>query len=336
MELSNLVFTATTTDLERASKVIAGLVTDVSKLDKASRDAAKTEEILAKAAKLNADAHLQNAKAQDVRLKSTITADKADQANEKSVAKKTKAVESHTQSTEKNVSILQRQTDIYNYQTQGFSKGQATILANAKATGQWSKQLEEILELQRQFSSNTFDKSETGLKRMVKASKEATAAQGFLNEGYSLTSKQARELSNDLDRQSASLKQQGKSYQEISKAQEAYKQNFVSEAVALNKSSDALAVVEKQRKDVVSATNYLTTADAKMTAALSRSNAELDKGGTDSLVKYEMALRKSGLAQDASSVRRTRPSGPRSPKTEPQSPTVWGRRWPLVSITRRR
>ena len=81
MELSALKFAADTTELERASKVIAGLVTDVSKLDKASRDAAQTEAILAKAAKSNADANLQNAKAQDVRLRSTITADKADKAN---------------------------------------------------------------------------------------------------------------------------------------------------------------------------------------------------------------------------------------------------------------
>ena len=77
MELSELVFTAQTADLERVSKVIGGLVTDISKLDKVSRDAAKTEAILAKAAKSNADANLQNAKAQDVRLKSTLAPDKA-------------------------------------------------------------------------------------------------------------------------------------------------------------------------------------------------------------------------------------------------------------------
>lgn len=61
MELSALKFAADTTELERASKVIAGLVTDVAKLDKASRDAAQTEAILAKAAKSSTDASLQNA-----------------------------------------------------------------------------------------------------------------------------------------------------------------------------------------------------------------------------------------------------------------------------------
>lgn len=63
MELTALKFASDTTELERAAKVISGLITDVSKLDKVSRDAAKTEEILAKAAKANADANLANAKA---------------------------------------------------------------------------------------------------------------------------------------------------------------------------------------------------------------------------------------------------------------------------------
>ena len=85
LELSELKFIVNDSDLKRASETIGELVTNVGKLDKAARDAAQTEVVLAKAAKLNADASLQNAKAQDVRLKSTITADKADQANEKSI-----------------------------------------------------------------------------------------------------------------------------------------------------------------------------------------------------------------------------------------------------------
>lgn len=303
MELSELVFSARTEDLERVSKVIGGLVTDISKLDKVSRDAAKTEAILAKAAKSNADANLQNAKAQDVRLKSTLAAEKADQANEKATIAKTKAVESHTKASKENVSILQRQTDIYDFLAQGFSKGQASILASAKATGQYSKELEQVLELQKQFTSDPFDRSDTGLKRLQRTIKEVTDAQNYFNDGHNLTSKQARELSNDLDRLNAGMKQQGKSYQEITKAQAVYKQQFLEEAKVVNQANNALATVEKQRKDVVSATNYLTQADQRMTAALNTSNAALDKAGTDSLVKYETALRKSGVSQDVATAK---------------------------------
>ncbi len=298
MELSAILWKSDTSELERTAKVIAGLATDLSKLDKVSRDAAKTEETLAKAAKSNADANLQNAKAQDVRLKSTIAADKADQANEKSTTAKTKAVESHTKATKENVGILQRQTDIYDFLAAGFSKGQASILASAKATGQLSDELKKVLEAQKQFSSDPFDRSDTGLKRLQRTIKEVTDAQGYFNDGYSLTTKQARELSNDLDRLNASLKSQGKSYQDITKAQAIYKQQFLDEAAVVNRANAALDMVTKQRKEVVTSTNYVTQADQRMAAALNISNAALDKGGTDSLVKYEMALRKSGIAQD--------------------------------------
>ena len=78
LELSELKFIVNDSDLKRASETIGELVTSVGKLDKAARDAAQTEATLARAAKDNAKANLDNAKSQDVRLKSTIAADKAD------------------------------------------------------------------------------------------------------------------------------------------------------------------------------------------------------------------------------------------------------------------
>lgn len=298
LDLSAIAFKVDTSELDRAGKAIGDLVVNVSKLDKAARDAAQTEAVLARAAKDNAKASLDNAKAQDVRLKSTIAADKADQAAEKAVEKRTKAIERSSAAAKKNADILQLQSDTYEFILEGFSKGDAKVLAMAKSTGQLSDSLKKVLTDIRQFSKNTFDQTETGLDRMTKAAKESTIAQSFLNEGFNLTSKQARELSNDLDRLNIRLQHQGKSYQEIVQAQAVYKQQFIDEANAVNRANYALAAVEKQRKDVVTATNYLTQADQKMAAALNISNAALDKSGTDSLVKYEMALRKSGLAQD--------------------------------------
>lgn len=270
LELSELKFSANTTELEKASQVIGTLVQNVGKLDKASKDVARTEAALAKAAKDNATANLTTAKAQEVTAKAT----------------------------EKTNSILQRQTDIYDFMTQGFSKGQSRTLATAKATGQLSDELKRVLEDMKAFSNDSFDKSELGLKRLQKTMKETVAAQGYFNEGSNLTTKQARELSNDLDRIGVSLTKQGKSYQEVTQAQALHKQEFIEEAAAVNRAQNALDVVTKQRKEVVTATNYLTQADQKMAAALNVSNASLDRAGTDSLVKYESALRKSGLAQD--------------------------------------
>ena len=170
LELTSLVFKTETSDLERASKVIGELVTNVGKLDKAARDAAQTEVVIAKAAKLNADANLQNAKAQDVRLNSTITADKADQQAAAAIEKKTKATEKATESSAKNVGVLQRQKDILEFQTQGFSRGQSSILAYAKAAGLAAEdigELSKVLETQRKLmGGDPFDKSLSGLKSL--------------------------------------------------------------------------------------------------------------------------------------------------------------------------
>jgi len=284
MDLSQLKFAVDTTELEKASTTLGTLVQNLGKLDKASRDAARTEATLAKAAKDNASANLDNAKAQAV--------------NAKAVESTEKAQKSAAASIEKSNSILQRQNDIYDFQTQGFSKGQSGILASAKATGQLSEELKKVLIDQKAFESNPFDKSELGLQRLQKTMKEVVAAQGFFNEGSSLTTKQARELSNDLDRIGVSLTKQGKSYQEVTKAQALHKQEFIQEAAAVNRAQNALDIVTKQRKEVVTATNYLTQADQKLAAALNTTNTSLDRAGTDSLVKYESALRKSGLSQD--------------------------------------
>lgn len=308
-ELSSLVFATDTTELERASRAIASLVQDMSQVSVASanmaRISAQTEQILARAATESAKARKENARAADIEIKTIIAADKADAARAESIRKaaeaerrRTEATEESTRATRSNVDILQRQNDIYEFLAAGFSKGQAGILATAKATGQLSDELKRVLEAQKQFTSDSFDQSETGLKRLLKTTKEVTDAQRYFNEGSNLTTKQARELSNDLDRLNASLVAQGKSYQEISRAQAIYKQQFLDEAAVVNRANAALDAITKQRREVVSATDYMTTAEQKMTAALNTSNAAIDRSGTDLLVKYEAALRKSGVAQD--------------------------------------
>ncbi|MCZ2397820.1 MAG: phage tail length tape measure family protein [Chitinophagales bacterium] len=300
MELSALKFVADTTELERASKVIAGLVTDVSRLDKVSKEVAQTEATLAKAAKANADANLQNAKAQDVRLKSTIAADKAYQSTEEAVKKSTEATERHTRAVKANADILAYQTDRAKFMAEGFSSGNASTLARAKALGQLSDELKNILDLQRSFQGNiSFDKSDLGIKRMTKSLNEATASQKLFAEGTSLTIEQARELSRDQNRIAASMKFMGKSMDEITAAQKVYANEYNNVASAYNRIDAAEKAVIKQRKEVVSATNYLTQADQKMAAALNASNKGLDVAGTDLLVKYETSLRKSGVAQAA-------------------------------------
>jgi phage-related minor tail protein len=306
MNLSELVFTANTTELERASKAIGALVQDMSKVSAASSQMAKTqaqtEEILSRAAKNYAAARKENAKAADQEIKSVIVADKADQAREKSVRKTTAATQESTKAVEKNVSILQRQSDILEFQTQGWSKGQSSILATAKAAGVAAEEmqsLQKVLETQRKLmGGDPFDKSISGLKSLQNQYTELKEAVRQYNTDSNLTAKQTKEIARDKERLIEKMKVEGSSFQDIRSAVRAYNREYVNLAGQYNKLSNAEAEVIKQRKDMVSATNYVTVADQKMAASLSVTNASVDKAGTDLLVKYENALRKSGMAQD--------------------------------------
>lgn len=302
LDLSQLRFQVDTTELDRAGKAIGELVTNVGKLDKAARDAAQTEATLARAAKDNAKANLDNAKAQDVRLKSTIAADKADQALAASVEKKTKAIEKEAEATAKSTSILQKQKDILEFQTQGYSKGQSSILAYGKAAGLVAADIEElgkVLETQRKLmGGDPFDKSLSGLKSLQNQYTELKESIRQYNADSDLSSKQTRELARDKERLIEKMKVEGASFSEIRKAVRSHNEDYVKLAGQYNSLMSAEEAVIKSRKEIVAATNYVTQADQKMAAALNQSNAAIDKAGTDSLVRYENALRKSGVSQE--------------------------------------
>ena len=285
LELSELKFIVNDSDLKRASETIGNLVTNVGKLDKAARDAAQTEATLARAAKDNAKANLDNAKAQDTRLKSTIAADKADQQAAAAIERKTKATEKATESSAKNVGVLQRQKDILEFQTQGFSRGQSSILAYAKAAGLAAEdigELSKVLETQRKLmGGDPFDKSLSGLKSLQNQYTELKESVRQYATDSNLTAKQARELARDKERLIEKMKVEGASFSEIRQAVRAHNAEYVNLATSYNKMTSAEDAVIKSRKEAVNATNYLTQADQRMAAALNTSNAALDKAGTD-------------------------------------------------------
>lgn len=306
LNLSAIKFQVDTSELEKVQKTIADIATDFSKLDRASQQAAKTaaqtEEILSRAAKNHAEARKSNAKAADQEIKTVIAVDKADVEREKTVRKVTEATEKASLASSKNVTILERQKDILEFQTQGWSKGQASILATAKASGLLTDELQElgkVLDTQRKLmGTDPFDKSLSGLKSLKNQYNELKESLRQYNSDSDLSSKQTRELARDKERLIEKMKVEGAGFREIRQAIRAYNQEYTGLAAQYNKLSSAEQQVVKNRKDIQSATNYLITADQKLAAALNTSNAAIDKSGTDLLVKYENALRKSGLAQD--------------------------------------
>lgn len=313
MELSSLIFSATTTDLERASTVIASLVQDMSRVSVASanmaRISAQTEAILARAATESAKARKENARAADIEIKTIIAADKADADRAESIRKaaeaerrRTEGTEESTRAAQRNVSILQRQSDILEFQAQGWSKGQSSILATAKAANiaaDEMEKLQKVLETQRKLmGSSPFDNSLSGLTTLKNQYGELRESIRQYNTDSDLTSKQTKELARDKERLIEKMKTENASFSEIRAAVRAHNDEYVKLAGQYNNLAQAEANVIKNRKAVASATDYLTSADQKLAAALNTSNAAIDRSGTDLLVKYEAALRKSGVAQD--------------------------------------
>lgn len=313
MELDRIVFTTDTSELSKATDAIGTLVQEMSKISTASANMAKvhaqTEAILARAASSYADARKKNAEAADKELRSAIAADKADQQREKSTKKATEAVDKSTGATQKNseavsnnTTVLQRQSDILEFMAQGWSKGQAGILATAKAAKTAAEDMQSLMDVmdkQRKFmGTDPFDNSRQGLKSLQDQYAQATEAMKQYEAGTGLTAKQTRELARDKERLSTAMQMEGKSFEQIDAAIKKHNQEYITLANQYNAIIRAEDAVMKQRREMVSASNYVIQAEEKMKAALDATNSSLNKAATDDLVKYENALRKSGMSQD--------------------------------------
>lgn len=313
MELDRIVFTTDTSELAKATDAIGTLVQEMSKISTASAQMAKihaqTEAILARAASSYADARKKNAEAAEKELRSAIAADKVDQKREKSTSKATEAVDKSTGATKKNseavsnnTTVLQRQSDILEFMAQGWSKGQAGILATAKAAKTAAADMQSLMDVmdkQRKFmGTDPFDNSRQGLKSLQDQYAQATEAMKQYEAGTGLTAKQTRELARDKERLSTAMQMEGKSFEQIDAAIKKHNQEYITLANQYNAIIRAEDAVMKQRREMVSASNYVIQAEEKMKAALDATNSSLNKAATDDLVRYETALRKSGMSQD--------------------------------------
>ncbi len=291
MNLEELIFKADTTQLKQASDVIDALAVSMDKVTKAERDRANIEAKQAKAAKDSAQAQEALASANEKQAKATATAEAAER-------KRTKALADANGESKKRIDVLQRERDATAFMAEGYSRADSKFFATAKQAGILNEELIQLRETQRSMGPNPFDQSDVSIKRLSRSYREANEAQSLFADGVGLTVKQARDLSKDLDRVALRMTNQGKSLDEITNAQATYRAEYIKLANDYNRVASAEQAVIKQRKEVVSASNYVIEADKRMAAALNVSNAGFSKAATDDLVKYETALRKSGIAQD--------------------------------------
>ena len=176
IELEKLLFSVDTAELDTALKKIGALsekldalTTATNKTNKASNDSTKT-------------------------LKNSTT----------ETNKATDAQNQLNESTSKANAILERQKDILKFQTEGFSKGQSSVLAYAKATGAATgeiKELGNVLQMQRKLiGGDPFDKSISGLVALQNQYGEIREAMRQYSKDTELTRNQTRELTRDKER----------------------------------------------------------------------------------------------------------------------------------------
>lgn len=202
LNLSELTFKVNTDALVQAAEKIAALGKSVEGLQgsfsKLEKGAAASEKALAEANRKNAQAAKANAEAALLQAKALTEVERAENLKVKTIQASTKATDESTRSVSSNVSMLQRQQDIYGFMIEGFSRGQSSILATAKAAGMLAdemKTLKTVLQDQRTIMGNDpFDKSLGSLKSLQNEFKVLKEVQRLYTAEIPLTRKQMENL----------------------------------------------------------------------------------------------------------------------------------------------
>lgn len=304
LNLSELAFKVNTDALVNAAEKIAALGKSVenlqgsfSKLEKSSSSAEKAQ---AQANKANAEAALANAKA-------AKEAAQAEVIRTKSLQETTKATDESVRSTKASVSILERQTDIYNFVAQGFTRGQASVLAMAKAAGVAADEIAQIGKTMQAtaglIGGDAFDKSNSALKSLAVELRKTKEVQRLYNEEIPLTRKQMEGLARDKIRLIEVMKSQGRKLSEIKVAVKDLNIEYINTAASLNRLTNAEDAADRARKEAATALGMIDKEMQRVNFALQGQNAELNKGTANALNRFEQNLKRSGLTLDQQRIK---------------------------------
>jgi phage-related minor tail protein len=332
LNLSELAFTVRTEALVDAANKVAALGKSVEnlagsfqKLEKASSDAEKTQSQNAKAAAQAAEARAKANKAaaqaaeaqakankalseaESAALKTASARADAETKKAKALKATTQAVDESTESAKKSVSILERQQTILEFQANGYSKGQSSILAYAKAAGVASDEIQEIgrvLQAQRTLmGGDPFDKSLGSLRSLQNEFKSLKEVQRLYTAEIPLTRKQMENLALDKIRLIEAMKIEGKSMTDIKNAIRQLNVEYITVAGSINKMIQAENAIDAAHKDAAKAVSYLEREMQRVNFALQEQNNELNKGTANALNRFEQNLKRSGLTLDQQRVK---------------------------------
>jgi lambda family phage tail tape measure protein len=276
MDLAELKFVVDTKELEIAATRVAELGAAVSKLNKPMQDLSKE----------SAKSNKELSKAEEAAAKAALAQLKLQQAQEKT-----------TESVGKSASVLERQTLILEYMAQGNSKGQASILATAKAAGALDDEmlaLNQTLKTQRTLiGGDPFDKSIGLMQKLQNEYKTTNEVTNLFNKNLGLTERQMIDLAREKERLIALYGIEGRSLQGLSTEYE----QLIQKSAMINKANDART---NSMRDQVKAQNDTAKANSYLASEMDRVNRLTESGGkvtstvNNKLIKFEQALKQSG------------------------------------------
>jgi hypothetical protein len=276
MDLEELKFVVDTKELETAATRINELGTAVSKLNKPMQDLTK------ESAKTNKEL----SKAEEAAAKAALAQAKLEQAQNKT-----------TQSAAKSSSVLERQNLILEFMAQGNSRGQASILATAKAAGALDDemlQLNNTLKTQRTLiGGDPFDKSIGLMQKLQNEYKTTNEVTNLFNKNLGLTEKQMIDLAREKERLIALYGIEGRSLNGLAAEYE----QLIQKSVKINQANDArtnsMKAQVKAQNDAAKANTYLIT-EIDRVNRLTESNGAITSTVNNKLIKFEQALKASG------------------------------------------
>jgi phage-related minor tail protein len=278
MDLAELKFVVDTKELETAATRVAELGTAVSKLNK------PMQELTRESAKTNKEL----SKAEEAAAKAALAQTKLEQAQTKS-----------TQAAAKSSSVLERQNLILEYMAQGNSKGQASILATAKAAGALDDEMLELnktLVTQRTLiGGDPFDKSIGLMQKLQNEYKTTTEVTNLFNKNLGLTEKQMTDLAREKQRLIALYGIEGKSLDGLSAEYE----QLIQKSAMINRSNDArtnsMKAQVKSQNDASKANEYLAK-EIERVNRLNSEGADITSATNNRLIRFERELRASGAS----------------------------------------
>jgi len=335
VDLAQLVFDVNTEKLKLAKEAIDALAKSMGTLNKVSAEDAKSAIAAAKAKEAEAKAAVQLAKAKEAETKAALVAAKVntenvktslaqESANRKVVAeleKKAAAEEKATQAAIKSqqtasssLSVLERQKSILDFMTQGYSKGQSSVLAYAKATGALTDELNQIgvvMQTQRKLQGNDpFDKSMSGLVALKNQYGEIREAMRQYNAESALTRNQTRELTRDKERIIELMKsKEGTTFTDIKNAIKEYNTAYTEQARKVNTLITAEKERERSQRDHANAIRNVQAAEERLFATVSHindglsQNANLNERAALAVGSYERNLRLAGITGEAAAAK---------------------------------